>query len=449
MVRSLTVACTVWFSSTLDSNAVAQEPTCGCETSPVCDGGCGHTQRKKPKSLSFAEKILKHFDHVGDKIEAESRHPTTRGWTLHRRTAHCGVEANCDVEANCGVETAPSCGCEPMPTGCDCPACAIQQPMAFAPAIPAQPFTSAYAFPPPVLQRAPSTPMHPNVPVEKQAIGKISDKSSSRSTAPSQPPAQLPVRKTDPIATPKEPLPEAPVQAMPMPQALNEPLDAPKPIIEKAEPTAPISSPLRSEKSPEPFQPRFPKGTTDAPSLRDIPSQLNPPKESTESVLETRPVTRQPASQLPSSGLPPANLSPGDFPPAGLPPASLPSSTGRELPDVLVDPFEDDVTWQGKRRQMNGIRLTVGPGNTNPASMPALEKEPTKLKSVPPEELEQSLPIILTPAGPASSGKVVPTSFSEQVPVRVNQAPKAKVIHFKTSEELGPSVKRVAVPATK
>lgn len=81
--------------------------------------------------------------------------------------------------------------------------------------------------------------------------------------------------------------------------------------------------------------------------------------------------------------------------------------------------------------------------------MPALEKEPTKLKSVPAEELEESLPIILTPASPASSGNVVPISFSEPVPVMTNRVPKAKVIHFKSSAEMVPSVKRITVPAAK
>ncbi|XZE34393.1 hypothetical protein SH501x_005212 [Pirellulaceae bacterium SH501] len=98
---------------------------------------------------------------------------------------------------------------------------------------------------------------------------------------------------------------------------------------------------------------------------------------------------------------------------------------------------------------MNGIRLTVGPGHTNSVSMPALEKEPTKLKSVPDEELQESLPIILTPASATTTGNVVPISFSEPVAVRTIPAIKAKVIHFNTSAEMVPSVKRIAVPVTK
>lgn len=143
-------------------------------------------------------------------------------------------------------------------------------------------------------------------------------------------------------------------------------------------------------------------------------------------------------------GLPPAGSSP-----VGLPPAGLPSSTDGQIPDVLVDPFQDDVTWQGKRNQMNGIKLTVGADRSKKAAAPVPESGPAQLKSVPQDELDQPLPMILTPAGPIDSGNVIQSSYKEAFPVITNQVPKAKVIHFNKPEDYVPTVKRKAVPAPK
>lgn len=440
MVRSLTVVCTVWFASGVESASTAQEPSCGCESSPVCDGGCNHpTYRKKPKSLSFAEKILKHFDHVGDKIEAEHRpRSSSRSFSIHRS------------EPQCGAEMGPTCGCEAAPSGCDCHACTSQSMQGYTHAYPGQPFAYTNAAPQGARPFSPATPMHPNTPVEKQAIGKISDKSSSRATAPSNPnstlptapPAQIPVKRSEPFSAPKLESPSAPPvleatpttdEPAPMPSESRQTLEPSKQNLERRTPTEKPESPV------EPFTPRFPKAASEAPSLRNIPTESN----------STGYPAKRPTADVSPAPLPPANLPSTGLPPAGLPPAGLPSSTNEQIPDVLVDPFQDDVTWQGKRNQMNGIKLTVGADRLKESISPAKDSTPAQLKTVPQEELDQPLPIILTPAGPIESGNVIQSSYREALPVITNQVPKAKVIHFNQPEDYVPTVKRKAVPAPK
>lgn len=77
------------------------DPACGCETSTLPQ----RCSCKRTTSLSFAEKILKRLDQIGDQIEGKTC----------RSTRACEV-ASCDVVS----AKDPSCGCEP----CDVrPAC--------------------------------------------------------------------------------------------------------------------------------------------------------------------------------------------------------------------------------------------------------------------------------------------------------------------------------------
>jgi hypothetical protein len=440
VIRSLTVVCAVWFSSGLELMGVAHEPSCGCESSRVCEGGCVQkTPRKKPKSLSFVEKILKHFDHIGDKIEAEHRLRTTaRAFSFHRG----GPQYNTGIGLTRGCETDAS--------GCGCHVCTGQSTAGQTINRPGQAFTDENGNPPPVGQSLPNAPMNPNTPAQKQAIGKISDKSSSRATPPSVPaantpstiPSQIPVKKTEPLDAPKVEHPgpasggdaKSPTdEPAPMPPSSRQSVEPSEPSVGK---TAPAEKP---ESAIEPFTPRFPKAASEAPSLRNIP---------TESPSTGYPAKR-PAAALPPASLPPANLPPTGLPPAALPPAGLPSSKDGQIPDVLVDPFQDDVTREGKGSRTNAIKLTIGADRVSGPISPIKESKAVQLKSVPKEELDQPLPIILTPAGPIETGDVVRSSYSEAFPVIRKQAPKAKVIHFNNSEDDAPTVRRKPVPTPK
>jgi len=317
--------------------AMAQSPSCGLEQpnptcgveSPCPSCGCESPLLKpehsapikgpvcyRPRSLSFAEKFLKHLDRVGDQVE----------WEASRKSS-----PTCSCGANNPASTlGPSCGCESATpsAGAGMPSCGCGPSVPFGlPNATSRNNASTYAVQPFVNNpgragqggqpgsSASATPMFPNKPKESQAIGKISDNGT---------------------VGPKI---EKPVAA-PVPK--NQKTDDAKPAPVKPQLPTPEAKTEIPESKTENAVERGPTPTTPSIGLPQTPNS---------SPVDSLPVL-QPTPTEDNKSLPSENQTPS------LPPA-LPQSQD-EIPDVLIDPFKDDASWKGNRNRLNGVRLTSG-----------------------------------------------------------------------------------------
>lgn len=151
------------------------------------------------------------------------------------------------------------------------------------------------------------------------------------------------------------------------------------------------------------------------------------------------------------------NLS--DPPPAWAPASKPPQETNpiapteSKLPDVLVDPFKDDVSFRGTRQKMEGILLTSDRQLSNrylrlaPSDRVA-EEESTPIRSKKPSRLspiKQSGPNLkfeATESVTSNGSQVVPSNFSEE---SIEKAFVRKEIPKRYSDEM-PLVPRTRVP---
>ncbi|MCU0720549.1 MAG: hypothetical protein MUC83_12645 [Pirellula sp.] len=277
------------------------DPSCGCESPLMRPSQTAPTKGPvcfRPRSLSFAEKFLKHLDRVGDQVEWEAARKSAL-------TCSCGA---CDVSnaggPSCGCESPyaiagtsmPSCGCGPsVPFGMP-----IAMPRNGAGTNGAQPFVNNSGRAGQGGQSgfsANTAPMFPNIPKESQAIGKISDSGTVKP------------RTEKPVAAP-----------------------ATQPNLNKSRETSNSEKAIKQETPPT------------------IPS-AGLPRTTNNSAVDQLPVL-QPTPTEDRSALP------SESPAPTLPP-SLPESQD-EIPDVLIDPFKDDASWKGNRNRLNGVRLTSG-----------------------------------------------------------------------------------------
>lgn len=394
LARSVAIGCTLVFSSPW--SAIGQEASCGCEVSvSKCDGSCSKSMR--PKQPSIAQQFLKQFDRIGDEIEAQAGYKPSAIRKGKSASASCGVEAQ---GPSCGTEIVePTCGmelyCPPTGPGMTRPMPLYQYE---SPSFQTDPPAA------PIKKRPPATPMHPQVSLEQQARGKINDSSGMPS---------VPVRRQEPAKLQE-------------PEPMNEttPLQEPR-VQHRNTPVVPEETPVALPQSvKEPFAPRLPQASS-KPSERLISPSRNTPQSSPE---------------LPSrTGLPI-----GPTTPIGSP--DLPQSQD-EIPDVLVDPFRDDVSMRTRRDQMNGILQTSG--SVKERSEPAAAiATPIRLQAVPVQETEETPKSVISigPSFDSTESFVVTSSYAERVPVRVHTV-KRNV--SETRDEMTPFVNRTSVPRKK
>ncbi|MFN7891886.1 MAG: hypothetical protein ACK5OC_16460 [Pirellula sp.] len=399
LARSIAIGCTMVFSS--QWSAIGQEATCGCEVSVSnCDGTC--SKGKKAKQLSIAQQFLQQFDRIGDEIEAQTRFKPVAIRKGKSASATCGVEAQ---GPSCGTEiSVPTCGSElnGPPPGLESakPKPLYQyEPPSFQTDPPASP----------IKKRPPSTPMHPHAPTSQQAIGKIIDKPGNPS---------IPVRKQEPAKV-SEPGNVA------EPAIVAEPAKLTEPQVKYKTPEAQQDAPDAMPKSAtEPFAPRLPQVPPKAEGRVTSPSPNMPQ-----------------SSKLPSlPGVPVGPTTPVRSP-------ELPQSQD-EIPDVLVDPFRDDVRWRNHRDQMNGVLQTGGSViERSEPSTPA--PSPIRLRAVPAQELDETSTGTVISIGPSfdsSDSSVVTSSHLQRIPARVHTV-KRNVPAL--DEEVHPVVKRTMVPTRK
>ena len=127
--------------------------------------------------------------------------------------------------------------------------------------------------------------------------------------------------------------------------------------------------------------------------------------------------------------------------------------TESKLPDVLVDPFKDDVSFRGTRQRMEGILLTSDrqvstkdlrliPSDrvTEEESIPIKPKKPSRLSPVKP--IGPNLQFEATESASSNGSQIVPSNFVEESMGRVivrKEMPK------RYSDEM-PQVPRMRVP---
>jgi hypothetical protein len=369
MLESMIATSALFTIVCLPIGAMAQSPSCGFEQpNPTCgvespgpSCGCESPLLKpeqsaptkgpvcyRPRTLSFAEKFLKHLDRVGDQVEWEAARKSSP-------TCSCGA-------SNPASTFGPSCGCESAApsAGAGMPSCGCGPSVPFglpnansrnnASTYAVQPFANNSGRAGQGGQPGSSTsaaPMFPNKPKDSQAIGKISDNGT---------------------VGPKI---EKPVAA-PVPK--NQKTDDAKPALVKPQLPTPES---KTENAVE-------RGTTPTTPSIGLPQTPN------SSPVDSLPVL-QPTPTEDNKSLPIETQTPS------LPPA-LPQSQD-EIPDVLIDPFKDDASWKGNRNRLNGVRLTSGEAINplRPKTGVASESQPKLLPTPHNDELEASdeLPPVL------------------------------------------------------
>ena len=299
-----------------------------------------------------------------------------------------------DRAASCGCESArvPSCGCEtPQSPTCGCESISVQRPIGNDSTQISQ---SRMALPRPF-------PIDPS----QFSNGSVGNNHLNRSSppivtiSPSQK-MQLPNGNT----LQKSPLPLSP---------------APEPMVQNA--------PFEQRK-PTTKQNRIP--ATETPTTNRY--QPNTVK-STPSVLPDTPPAWAPKSSRPE----PSN------------PRSLESN----LPDVLVDPFKDDASFQGTKRKMEGILLSSDRRvSTNALRIAPIDQaespadglfptnRPTRL--TPSQLSTPSLQFEASESESSETSKVVSSSYVQALPVNVASR---KVTSKPDSNEV-PPVSRIKVP---
>ena len=366
------------WSQSCDRCAGVNSPICGCETAKPMTLGpktCGCKCTPKP---SLGEKILSHFDRVGDRVEAKAvksykdqcdQNPRNRlGWN-----PTLGCES--PIDPNCGCESprGPSCGCE---------SCAVSPSFARTP-FPQSPL-------PPILSQFQGDS-------GRFANGSIGDK-------------QLKPTPTTQVSPTKE------IRANPGPQ---------KPLI-----TTPVT-PL----SPEPSVQRVPFEQKSAAKTvnRIPPDETGPTMPSIPNTLKPVPSDPPPTWNANTKLLPTANPAP---------PAS-------RTPDVLVDPFKDDVSFRGTRDKMEGILLTSDRQVANNALRlaPTEPEVPSRLtpaqRHAPKQPDVSGLQFEAASTDTMQSSQVVPSSYFKLVPVKAD----VRKVASKENAVETPRVSKMRVPS--
>ena len=188
----------------------------------------------------------------------------------------------------------------------------------------------------------------------------------------------------------------------------------------KSGPQKPLVATPMTPSAPEPSVQRVPfeQKRAASPSNRIPADETNQP-------VQTMPNTLKP---VPSDPPPTWNAN------TKLPPAASSAPPASTTPDVLVDPFKDDVSFHGTRDKMEGILLTSDRQVAdNLLRMPPAESDvPSRL--TPKQRGSSSVPefsgLQFEAAGSDSvhGSQVVPSSYFELVPVKMDvrkEAPKA------------------------
>ncbi len=368
-LQTLTIACSLWAGTEFADRAYSHGPGCGCERAPASPGcsplgncGCSEDALIVPvttRKLSFAEKILKHFDRLGDRIEAGA--PSNRACCSTCESlpeAGCGVEIN---EATCGVELTME----------DSP---YDEQYSYTNDYSDEQVIEVYEHRPTPAPSAPSTPSKPN-------------------PSPSYDP---PPPRMDRQPTPEETFtPRRPNGN----QRLDELIQEPAPIPPRGTPRQPTPAPSR-QPTPEPPAIRVPE----APDPIRIPSPRNP----------------------------------------------APSTPLNDLPDMLVDPFKDDLTSEHRRNRMNGISPSARPTRTvvEPATGRLSHSTDSSSRPNPNRINDRSSPVIhasVESVQDRDQGDVVPIAYLE--PVRVSSHGKTAPVYQEAGDtQDSPRVKRIAVP---
>jgi len=325
-------------SQSCDRCSGVNSPSCGCETANTKTVGPKTCGCKCTPTPSFGEKILSHFDRVGDRIEAKAA------------KSH---KDQCDQNPRSRLGLNPTLGCEsPIgPTrGCES-------------------------------QRGPLPPIVSQFQGDSSrfANGSIGDK-------------QLKPTPTTQVSPTKEISPEPSVQRVPFEQ-----------------------------KSAANSINRIPANEI-GPTVPSIPNTLKP-------VHSDPPPTWN------------ANTK--------LSPTPSPASPASKTPDVLVDPFKDDVSFRGTRDKMEGILLTSDRQVAdNVLRLAPNEPEaPSRLtpsqRHTPKQPDVSGLQFEAASSDTIQSSQVVPSNYLQLVPVKADVRKEA----FKENANEIPSVSKMRVPS--
>lgn len=96
------------YGQTCDRCAGLNVPTCGCESASGAASAPNQCSGKCPPKQSFGERLLGHFDKMGDRIEANVR------------SSRIASKCRCGQVALPSVGGAPTCGCEGSQPTCGC-----------------------------------------------------------------------------------------------------------------------------------------------------------------------------------------------------------------------------------------------------------------------------------------------------------------------------------------
>jgi len=254
----------------------------------------------------LGEKILSHFDRVGDRMEAKA---------AKSRKAQCDQNQRSRFGLNptfeCESPNGPTCGCEtPRGPSCGCESCAA------SPSFARTPFQQS--------------PLPPIVSQFQGISGHFSNGSIGDQQLKPTPSTQVsPTKEIRANLGPQKPLVTTPVTPI-----------SPKPSVQRI-----------------PFEQKRAANTTNripadeaSPSVPSFPNTLKP---------------------VPTDPPPTWNAN------TKLPPTASPASPTSKTPDVLVDPFKDDVSFRGTRDKMEGILLT----RNRQVAKNALRLAPTELEA--------------------------------------------------------------------
>jgi len=391
-------------------------PSCGCDA-PKAGTSCSRCA-SQPRKLSIAEEFLRQFDRIGDRIEARA----------NQGHAHC-VHKTVGFKAQVGSSTQPV-------KSCDCPDCSAGYHegtgSTWSPSHtkgqasgtisdtphknPNPPGSKESAAPSdsksvPATQNPSASPLHPNVPPERQATGKIRD-------------TEADVMPSKPVKAPSD----------------NELLDltrTPIPPARKME-SPPQDIPVTIPDAPVPFEPRFPTGE---PKLKSID----------ETQLQSIDEDPIPKPKMPKNfGKPDSDNTPTSLPLPNSELRRVPDSEP-QIPDVLVDPFKDDVSRYDEQANIDGIRLSSGQASNHSNKLRDERNRsttnPLRLKETPTLYQDHVVPpaIAVEPIRRRASDEVVRTSQSELSPVQLRSQDTSR------TEDPGavPRVARKPVPKAK
>ncbi len=390
--------------------------SCECD-SPKAGTSCSRCA-SHPRKLSIAEEFLRQFDRLGDRIEARA----------NQGHAHC-IHKTAECTANVGSSNQPvkSCNCPDCSAGhhegtdststpshskgqasgtiSDVPHDKLNPPVRKESPAPSDSKSA------PATQNPSASPLHPNVPPERQATGKIRD-------------------------TEADVLPSKPVKA-PSDKELPDLTRIPIPPARKLE-SPPQDIPVTIPDTPAPFEPRFPTGE---PKLKSID----------ETQLQSIDEDPIPKPKIPKNfGKPNSDNTPTSLP---LPNSELRRVPDNEpqIPDVLIDPFKDDVSRYDKQANTDGIRLSSGQAN-NPSNKLRDERNrsttnPLRLKDIPTLHQDHVAPPAkaVEPIRRRATDEVVHDSRPELPPVQLRSPDSTR------TEEAGsvPMVARKPVPKAK